>query len=85
MEHLELHVVKSPRDVELAHIAGLLESGPDATNTEFLSMSCELCNTLIEFSQDVDLTPTGMILVSEHNAVSTCDSCLGFAIQAVVV
>jgi hypothetical protein len=74
MKHIEVHVVESPADLELAITAGLL----DDSDTPFI-ISCGLCETLIVLSNS-DAPPAHVVLAGNSQAIA-CDNCLGLALQ----
>lgn len=77
MKHIEVHVVESPHDLELAITAGLLEDG----DTPFI-ISCGLCQTLILLNHDA---PPAHIVLAGNSQAITCDKCLGLALNTFMV
>lgn len=77
MEHLEVHVIRSSRDMELAIIAGLLDEFG-----EISQMTCDICDELVTF---VDADSLGFILLPEEGIKKSCESCLTVAVQTVIV
>jgi hypothetical protein len=77
MEHLELHVIRSSRDMELAIVAGLLDEFG-----EISQMTCDICDELVTF---VDADSLGFILLPEEGIKKSCESCLTVAVQTVIV
>lgn len=78
MEHLELHVIKSSHDIELAVIAGLMDEFEDEAD-----ISCDLCEKVVEFHLAVP--QLGFILLSEDQMKISCETCLTVAVDAVTV
>jgi hypothetical protein len=78
MEHLELHVIKSSHDIELAIIAGLIDEFEDVEK-----VACNLCEELVEFTSKKSVT--GFIILSEEKMTISCDSCLTSSIESVSV
>jgi len=72
MKSIEVHVISSPYDLELAHAAGLLE----VENTPLI-ISCGLCQTLILLpTQPNSETPQAHVLLSDEEQTISCISCL---------
>jgi hypothetical protein len=85
MEHIEIHVMKSPRDVELAHIAGLIDLSEKLDDTQYLSTICNLCETHVRYTHDTETSAIGLVLVSDVQSIVSCETCLGLALHAVCV
>jgi hypothetical protein len=81
MEHIEIHIMKTSHDVELAHIAGLLSQD----DTNYLGTTCNLCENPIQYSHDEQTSEIGLVLVSDICSVVSCETCLGLALYAVCV
>ena len=79
MEHIELHVMKSSHDVELAMIAGLLDEFEDTAE-----LACSLCEQLISLTGKADGN-SALILISESTATLSCESCLTSSLESVMV
>jgi hypothetical protein len=78
MEHLELHVLNSSHDIELAIIAGLIDEFEDVDK-----VACNLCEGLIQFNSK---TPKiGFIVLSEETMTISCDTCLTSSVESVMV
>lgn len=77
MEHLEVHIIKSSHDMELATIAGLFDEFEDLSQ-----MSCDLCEEVISFTSRGSL---GLIVLSDSKMKKSCETCLTVAIQTVTV
>jgi len=78
MEHLEMHVITTPHDTELAVVAGLID--------EFADLSCKVCDEVIPFTN----IPTAnrnmaVIILSEDDIVISCETCLTDAIQTLML
>lgn len=77
MKSIEVHVVSSPHDLELAQSAGLL----DENNTPMI-VTCGLCQTLILLpTQPNSETPQAHIVLSDEEQTISCNLCLGLALQ----
>ena len=78
MEHIEIHVMKSPHDVELAMVAGLLDEFEDT-----VELKCEVCDDLIHFSNTDP--KQGYIVLSTEKMIISCDTCLTMSVEGVMV
>ena len=78
MEHLEMHVITSNQDTELAVVAGLVD--------EFAELSCKLCEEVISFT-NIKTASQGMALIvlSEDDMIISCETCLTDAIQTLML
>lgn len=76
MKHLEVHVVNTPTDLELAYTAGLLE-GEGAP----FFITCELCEELILLSSTESSRGGGHIILLEEKSITSCYSCVGLALS----
>lgn len=70
MKHLEVHVLETQHDLELAIIAGLL---PEDENSDFLF--CDVCDSDIQ----VDQKPA-VLLLNDELARLSCLACSSTAI-----
>lgn len=76
MKHFEVHVVETPTDLELAHIAGLLE-GEGAP----FFITCDMCEDLILLASAPGHRSGGYILITDDVQTTSCTSCIRFAIS----
>ena len=76
MKHIEVHVVNTPTDLELAYIAGLLE-GEGAP----FFITCELCEELILLASTESNKGGGHIILLEEHSITSCYSCVGLALS----
>lgn len=77
MEHIEIHVMKNPHDVELAVIAGLIDEFEDT-----VELACGLCDQLIHFTENA---AAGFIVLSEDTEIISCEACLTSSVGSVMV
>ena len=77
MEHLEVHVIKSSRDMELAIIAGLIDEFE-----EISQLTCDICEEVVSFSRNDSLSA---VVLSDSSMKKSCESCLTVAIQTITV
>lgn len=78
MNHFEVHVVNSPTDLELAHLAGILEG----EGAPFV-ISCEICEELILLADTDQPGHGGHIVLWDEHSITSCYSCVGLALWAV--
>lgn len=76
MKHIEVHVVNTPTDLELAYMAGLLE-GEGAP----FFITCELCEELILLASTESSKGGGHIILLEEQSITSCYSCVGLALS----
>lgn len=77
MEHIEIHAITSPRDTELAVVAGLL----DENFTSFPYVDCQICEVTVELDHPKTLA---YIVVNEEEERISCEPCLGVAITSLI-
>ena len=75
MMHLELHVIQSPHDAELADLAGLIE----LTDNE----SCEHCGDPVGFDRNGKFTPLVAVL-DEESIWVVCPECASPVLAPIV-
>ena len=72
MKHLEIHIIESTHDFDLANIAGLLNDDVALYDT-----ICVLCEKLI--SSDGDARQTSLpvyVILNDEQCIVCCSSCL---------
>lgn len=81
MKHIEVHVVYSPGDLELAQVGGILED----SDTPMI-VTCSLCEEMILLpTEPRSDTPQAHVLVSDTGQAISCESCLGLALQTMML
>lgn len=81
MEHIEIHVVTTTHDTELAAIAGLLDNQAD----NFPYPLCEMCEMTIQLEHDkTESSPVALVLISEDADKISCEPCLGVALTSLL-
>ena len=81
MEHIEVHVVTTTHDTELATLAGLLDNQAD----NFPYPLCEMCEMTIPLEHDkTESSPVALVLISEDADKISCEPCLGVALTSLM-
>lgn len=81
MEHIEVHVVTTTHDTELAALAGLLDNQAD----NFPYPLCEMCEMTIPLEHDkTESSPIALVLISEESETISCETCLGVALTSLM-
>jgi hypothetical protein len=76
MKHIEVHIVKTPSDLEMAYTAGLLE-GEGAP----FFITCDSCKELISLEQEPSHVGGGHILLTHNGSTIACYPCVGLALS----
>ena len=75
MEHIEIHVIDSHKDLELAELAGLLDNNPVRDTI------CNSCEELIPSNKSAK----AFITVSETSSKLSCEMCLTNTITSLML
>lgn len=79
MKHIELHIIESTHDFELANIAGLLNDDVALYDT-----ICDICEQLVYSEGDAKSAKLpSHVLLSDEASVLSCDSCLPVGIEKI--
>lgn len=81
MEHLEIHVIASTHDTELAVIAGLIPEG----DPSFPNVECQMCEVTIQLDHSRHpSSPFAYVLLNEDEEKVSCEPCLGVALASLM-
>jgi hypothetical protein len=80
MKHIEVHVIESRKDLELAQLAGLLD---DALVRDTI---CDSCEKLIPSNKSAKMSkPLAFVTVSETSSKLSCEVCLTNTITGLIL
>jgi hypothetical protein len=76
MKHLEIHMINSFKDLELATVAGLLDGIP-------LFVACSICSDMLLLDRSAATTGSAYIVLHEDDSMISCNMCLGLALSEI--
>ena len=80
MKHIEVHVIESRKDMELAELAGLLDDSPIGDTI------CDYCEQLILSRKSAKVSKSlAFITVSETSSKLSCEMCLTNTVTSLIL